>query len=163
MTMAPDRTRDSRPRVRAFHVLSAMRERARGMRAVVLNLSPRMKGSTTFFRKPPGDRAERQSCAVYPCTIEHARVWPPYVRVHSGSLALKVSQIKCRAGPSPKPRPARTGDKAHKNVPFSLFNLVVTLYTVSLVPCYQGRPSEVQSFERDACEHISIRRLRQPT
>jgi hypothetical protein len=43
---------ESKPRVRAFHVFRAIRARARGTRAVALNLRPRRNGITTFLMIP---------------------------------------------------------------------------------------------------------------
>lgn len=41
-----------RPRVKAFHVLRAMRASANGTSTEALNFNPRRKGSNTFLMKP---------------------------------------------------------------------------------------------------------------
>lgn len=55
---APERTRERRPRVRAFQVFRAMRARARGSRAVALNFRPSRKGMITFLTKPRSGKEE---------------------------------------------------------------------------------------------------------
>lgn len=58
MTIAPDTTKDSSPRVIAFHVFSAIRAIANGTRNVVLNFKPKTNGSTTFLTNPRPERNE---------------------------------------------------------------------------------------------------------
>lgn len=47
--MAPVKTRDSKPSVMAFHVLSAISARAKGTRTAVLNFKPSKNGIITFL------------------------------------------------------------------------------------------------------------------
>lgn len=47
--MAPVRTKDSRPSVKAFQVFNAMRAKARGTRTAVLNFKPNRNGTIIFF------------------------------------------------------------------------------------------------------------------
>lgn len=49
ITIAPVRTRDSKPRVMAFHVLRAIKAKASGTRTAVLNLRPSKNGIITFL------------------------------------------------------------------------------------------------------------------
>lgn len=54
--LVPDKTREMRPRVRAFQVLRAMRARANGTSTDALNFKPRRKGSKTFLMKPCSEK-----------------------------------------------------------------------------------------------------------
>lgn len=62
---APVNTRERRPKVRAFHVLSAISAKANGTKTAVLNLSPNKKGKMTFFtifERPVAAKGTLTSC-----------------------------------------------------------------------------------------------------
>lgn len=48
-TNAPVRTSDNKPKVKAFHVFTAINAKAKGTSTAVLNFSPKRKGTITFF------------------------------------------------------------------------------------------------------------------
>lgn len=65
MTMAPDKTREMRPRVRAFQVFRAMRASAKGTRTEALNLRPSRKGRITFLMKPCSENQRKLESKFY--------------------------------------------------------------------------------------------------
>lgn len=49
--IAADKTKERSPKVKAFHVLRAIKANANGTITEALNFSPKTKGITTFFTK----------------------------------------------------------------------------------------------------------------
>lgn len=49
--MAADKTKDKSPKVKAFHVLRAIKANANGTITEALNFNPNTKGITTFLTK----------------------------------------------------------------------------------------------------------------